>query len=181
MTTTTAIQNSALPENVSGPSGLLTSGLVARFIMAAGALAFCYCFHWEFLRYWTSQANITVDRLANIHLLRVSPDTVLWRGALYQYENACTFVDVWCASLPLLWSRRSSTLRNLFFISLYSVILFGFNIFRLSVSDLMFAAGLPWNIAHNLISGISYFLVWVWIWTRLQHEGSIFSGARSWK
>jgi hypothetical protein len=48
--------------------------------------------------------------------------------------------------------------------------MFCFNVFRLSVSDVLFAGGLPWNLAHNVISGISYFLVWVWIWNRLTKQ-----------
>jgi hypothetical protein len=35
---------------------------------------------------------------------------------------------------------------------------------RLSISDVLFAAGMSWDVAHNLISGISYFAVWMVIW-----------------
>ncbi|MFL6388574.1 MAG: hypothetical protein ACJ71U_13915 [Terriglobales bacterium] len=33
-----------------------------------------------------------------------------------------------------------------------------------SISDVLFAAGISWDVAHNLISGISYFAVWMVIW-----------------
>jgi hypothetical protein len=59
--------------------------------------------------------------------------------------------------------RRSCT-RNLAFFAVVALGLFAFNIVRLSFSDMLFAVGLPWDLAHNVISGVAYFLAWVWIW-----------------
>ncbi len=144
--------------------------LVIRFALAALAVAISYLFRWEFLRFLTSEGNLRLDLLAGIHLQRISADTVMWKGVLYRYENACTFVDVWCGAIPLLWRLRRSLVNNIVFLTLVAAGMFCFNILRLSVSDVLFAAGVPWNLAHNVISGISYFLVWVWIWGRLRRE-----------
>lgn len=146
--------------------------LAIRFTLAALAVAVSYFFRWELLRLWTSEANLRLDLLAGIHLQRISSDTVMWRGVLYRYENACTFVDVWFGSIPLLWNLGRSVTRNALFMTAVAAGLFCFNVFRLSVSDVLFAAGLPWNLAHNVVSGISYFVVWLWIWSRLRNQQS---------
>lgn len=144
--------------------------LVIRFALTALAVVISYLFRWELLRFLTSEANLRLDLLAGIHLQRISSDTVSWRGVLYQYQNPCTFVDVWFGSIPLLWNLRRSLAGNIVFMAVVAGAMFCFNVFRLSVSDLLFANGLAWNLAHNVISGISNFVVWVWIWNRLTKQ-----------
>jgi hypothetical protein len=148
--------------------GWQSRALLIRFALAALAVAVSYLFRWELLRFLTSEANLRLDLLAGIHLQRISADTVMWKGVLYRYENPCTFVDVWFGSVPLLWNLRRTVARNLGFMAVVAAAMFCFNVFRLSVSDVLFAAGLSWNVAHNVISGISYFMVWFWIWNRLR-------------
>lgn len=140
------------------------SEVLVRFALVPIAIAICYCFRWEVLRYVTSEANLRVDLLAGLHLQRISFDTVQWMGSVYRYENACTFVDVWCGAIPLLWDRRRTLGVNLRLFAGLAVGLFTFNVLRLSLSDMLFSAGLSWNLAHNVVSGISYFVVWLWIW-----------------
>jgi hypothetical protein len=163
---------STAAENVSALPGehrkhLWTSGLLIRFLLVAVFVGFSYLFRWEWLRYLTSEANLRLDLLAGIHLQRLSSDLVMWKGVLYRYENACTFVDVYFGSIPLLWDLRRSVARNLGFLGIVAVGYFAFNVFRLTVSDILFAVGLPWDLAHNVVSGITYFAVWVWVWSRL--------------
>lgn len=163
---TTAVQNGpALAQPSRSESH--RRGLAIRFALAALTVAFSYLFRWELLRFLTSEANLRLDLLAGIHLQRISGDTVMWKGVLYQYQNPCTFVDVWFGSIPLLWEARRRLAWNLGFMAAVAMAMFCFNVFRLSVSDVIFAAGVPWNLAHNVISGVSYFVVWVWIWSRL--------------
>lgn len=157
-----------------GRSRLWSQTLLIRFALAALAVAVSYFFRWEFLRFLTSEANLRLDALAGIHLQRISSDAVMWKGVLYRYENPCTFVDVWFGSIPLLWNLRRSVFKNLTFMAGVAVAMFAFNVFRLSVSDILFAIGLPWNLAHNVISGVSYFAVWVWIWRQLRAEKAEF-------
>jgi hypothetical protein len=143
---------------------MFSSEVLVRFALVPIAVASCYCFRWEMLRYLSSEANLRLDLLAGLHLQRLSIDTVQWRGSVYQYENACTFIDVWFGSIPLLWNLGRPVAANLRFFAGLALALFAFNIFRLSFSDLLFSAGLPWDLAHNAVSGIAYFAVWVWIW-----------------
>lgn len=156
-------------------SGPQSRALLVRFALAAVAVAFSYCFRWEFLRFLTSEANLRFDSLFGIHLQRISADTVMWRGVVYHYENACTFVDVFFGSIPLLWNLRRTIVENVLFLTVVAGGMFFYNVFRLSVSDVLFAAGLPWDLAHNVISGLTYFVVWVWIWKRLRADAPMAS------
>ena len=139
------------------------SALVLRFTIAVLGVLLCYCFQWSWLRYWTSEANLRVDALLGLHMQRLSADTVLWNAVLYKYENACTFADVWCGAIPLIWSLRKRVAWNLAFISVFSIALFSFNVFRLSLSDLFFNSGIPWVWAHQFLGGCAYFAVWLFI------------------
>ena len=161
----TAIQDvRVMAESRGRHTSLLRSGIMLRFAFVPVAVGICYLFAWDWLKYWTAEANLRIDLLAGIHLERVSFDLVRWRGALYEYKVACTFADVWCGAIPLLWHWRRSALWNLAFLLAVAAGFFAFNVFRLSVSDVLFAFGLPWNVAHNAISGGAYFAVWAWLW-----------------
>ncbi len=135
-----------------------------RILLAAIAVIVCYQFRWEALRYATSELNLRVDAFAGVHLQRLSADTVMWRGAAYQYVIACTFADVWCGAIPLIWDLRRTVTANVTRLAAFTIVLFAFNIFRLSVSDVLFAAGIPWPVAHDMLGGVAYFFVWLWIW-----------------
>lgn len=143
---------------------ILRPALLVRVCLAAVAVAICYCFQWESLRYITSELNLRLDALAGLHLQRLSGDTVLWNGTVYTYERACIFADVWCGAIPLLWSLRRTISGNLLSLLLFTAALFAFNVFRLSFSDVLYAAGLPWDVAHNAMGGVAWFVVWMWIW-----------------
>jgi hypothetical protein len=154
----------AFSDRSKGNSFLDNSEVLVRFALVPIAVAICYGFRWEVLRYLTSEANLRLDLLAGLHLQRLSLDTVQWRGSTYRYENACTFVDVWFGSIPLLWNLRRSVAANLGFFARLALAMFVFNVLRLSLSDVLFSTGLNWDLAHNVVSGIAYFAIWVWIW-----------------
>jgi hypothetical protein len=139
------------------------SALFLRFALAALGVLLCYCFHWQWLRFLTSEANLRLDGWLGLHFQRLSGDTVVWNGIRYTYENACTFADVWCGAIPLIWNFRKGVAWNLSLIAVFSILLFAFNIFRLSLSDYIFNAGIPWTWAHGFLGGIAYFAVWAWI------------------
>jgi hypothetical protein len=138
--------------------------IALRFALVAIGVLICYQFEWHWLRYLTSELNLRLDALAGVHLQRVSHDTVMWGGRTYHYVNSCTFADVICGAVPLLWNLRKTITQNLARIVMVGVVLIAFNVFRLSVSDVLYAQGLSWNLAHNVISGVSYFLVWTYLW-----------------
>ncbi len=138
--------------------------------LAAIAVAVCYCFGWEWLRTVTADANTWVDALFGVHLQRLSFDTVAWHGQVYRYVIACTMADVWCGSLAFLWKKEEGWARNLLVLAIWTPALFAFNVLRLSFSDVLFARGLSWNLAHNVVSGVTYFAVWQVLWARLNRR-----------
>ena len=135
-----------------------------RALLAAAAVVLCYQLRWDYLRFLTAELNVRLDALAGVSLQRISADTVLWKGEVYRYVIACTFADVWCGAIPLVWDCGRTVLRNLARVVIFGIVLIAFNVFRLSVSDVLFAAGVPWDAAHGVIGGIAYFAVLVWIW-----------------
>lgn len=140
--------------------------LFGRLIAVAGAVILCYRFEWLLLRHLTLEANVRLDALLGVHLERIAYDTVIWGGTAYQYRISCTFADVWCGGVVLLCSSRRGVLQTLRLICAFTGALFCFNVVRLSFSDLAFAVGVPWALAHEVVAGIAYFLVWIWIWPR---------------
>jgi len=161
---------SATPSNISltatpaGTTRRFSREVVLRFVLVAVAVGICYLFEWRWLRTLTLQLNSLLDALAGIHLQRLSFDTVEWHGEIYRYQIACTFADVWCGAIPLIWNVRKNALSNIGHVLIVGLVMIAFNVVRLSISDVLFALGLNWDLAHNVISGISYFLVWTWIW-----------------
>jgi hypothetical protein len=143
---------------------LLRSELLLRFALVPCFVALCYCFRWETLRFLVSEANLKLDLLFGVTLERSGLHSVQWQGVVYHYDIACAFIDVWFGSIPLLWNLRRKPWSNVAVFVLLGLVLFTFNVLRLSFSDLLFASGLSWNLAHNVVSGIAYFLVWIWIW-----------------
>lgn len=135
-----------------------------RFLLVALAVLISYLFRWDWLRYLTSELNLRLDALAGVYLQRLSHDTVMFGGQTYHYVNACAFADVLCGSFPLLWNLRKTVAQNLVRCGIYALVLIAFNVFRLSFSDVLFAKGLSWDLAHNVVSGLSYFLVWTYLW-----------------
>lgn len=145
---------------------MVSPSLVLRLGLCAIAVLVCYQFQWEWLRGLTCDLNLRLDAIFGVHLQKIAFDTVMYRGALYRYVVACTMVDAFCGALPLIWDLRRSWRSNALLVVVFAVSLLTFNVIRLSFSDVLFAWGLSWNWAHNVVSGISYFLLWEWILTR---------------
>lgn len=144
-------------------SGWSTSEFLIRALLAAFAVILCYQFRWDWLRSFTADLNLRADALVGIHWQRLSFDTVMWQGQVFTYVVACTFADVWCGAIAFLWLVRRSIAENLRTLAAFTVGLFALNIARLTLSDFLCAHGASWNVGHNVVGGISYFLVWTWL------------------
>jgi hypothetical protein len=121
-----------------------------------------------------------LDALLGMPHQRVAQDLLVWKGTLYQYVNACTFVDVWFGAIPLMWSLRRTVSANLGRAVALAAVLFAFNVTRLSFSNVLFNAGLNWDIAHNVVGGVCYFGVWVWLWNHAGWKGHVQDEKISW-
>jgi exosortase/archaeosortase len=94
---------------------------------------------------------------------RVSFDTILLGGQAFQFVIACTFVDVFMGSIPLLWDLKKSVLRNILWLIATAAVLFGFNVVRLEVAQVLYYRGVSWTMADE-VRGVAYFAVWLAIW-----------------
>lgn len=134
--------------------------LALRIVLSGIALLVCYSLQWNWLRAVTAEWNVRLDAVAGMHFQWLSFDTIAWHGRVFHYTIACAFADVWCAALPLVWDTRQRLWQNLAWIALFTPALFVYNIFRLSVSDVIYSTGVPWVLAHDVLSGFAYLAVW---------------------
>lgn len=137
---------------------LVRACLVAVFVVVSHEI------RWEWLRFVTSEAVLRLSALIGMETARLSFDTIRVQETQVRFDVACTFVDVFLGSLPLLWDLRRSVLRNFSRLVVAGTILFTFNVLRLEIAQVLHAHGVSWEVADGVVGGISYFLVWVVIW-----------------
>src|SRR5437899_3710297 len=124
---------------------LLRASFVALFVLLT------YQFPWRWLRFVTSAAVLRISSSLGMATARVSFDTIRIQGQLFRVVIACTFVDVFMGSIPLLWDVRKSLLRNASRLLAVAVIFFGLNLVRLEIAQDRKSTRL--NFSHL---GISY-------------------------
>lgn len=133
-------------------------GLVILFAAAAHQVT------WQWLRFLTSELILRLSDFLNIRATRLSFDVIELQGERFRYLTSCTFVDVFIASIPLIWNVKASIVRNAAWVAVAGMALFNFNAVRLETAVLLHFHGIPWTIADGVLGGCSYFVVWLVIW-----------------
>ncbi len=133
-------------------------GLVAVFVVGA------YQTSWEWLRFLTSECVLRISVSLGMPSSRLSFDTILVGRQVTQYVIACTFVDAFMGAIPLLWNLKDSVLRNISLLVATAGVLFGFNVVRLELAQVLSYRGVPWAVADEVLGGVAYFVVWLAIW-----------------
>ena len=123
----------------------------------------CLQFQWTWLRFVTSEASLRFALWRGYAVERLSADIIVWGGHRFVFNTDCTFVDVICGALPLLWIRHAGVTRNGRDFLVVGTGLFAFNILRNLLVDTLFSAGLPWSLTDQAIGALAYFLVWVFL------------------
>ena len=149
--------------------------LLKRLPLTALAVLICYQFSWTWLRFVTSDVALHFAFWRGYPAERLSPHLIAWNGHQFEFGIACTFADVCCGALPLLWLRNASLLRNGLSFIAFAVGLFVLNLLRNAVTDVAFSAGVAWPLADNAIGALSYFAVWVFLVRRLERDAAITS------
>jgi hypothetical protein len=144
----------------------LGRGFLCRALLVVMVVTLTHQFEWRGLRYFTSEAVLRLSRSPNLSVERVSADTIRVQGNLFQFVISCTFVDVVTGAIPLVWAFNKSIATNLLTVIQLAIGLFGFNIVRLEIGQLLYARGAPWVLADDLLGGIAYFAVWIFIVSR---------------
>jgi hypothetical protein len=114
---------------------------LCRAFLATVLVVMTYQFEWGWLRCLTSEAILRVSASLGMAMERVSFDTLRLQGELYRFVIACTFVDVLMGAIPFLWNLKTSLSRNLYTLTLATVILFGFNVVRLETGHVLYDLG----------------------------------------
>jgi len=135
--------------------------LLARLPFVLLAVLLCYRFDWTGLRYLTSEAALQFAQWRGYEATRLGNDLISWGGAHFQFGIACTFADVFCGAIPLLWVRKFGLAHNGAIIAVFAALLFACNLIRLAGTDLLFSAGVPSSIADNAMGGLGYFAAWI--------------------
>lgn len=139
----------------------LTPTLMRRLPLVLASVVLCYQFEWSALRYLTSEVALRFAEWRGYPAERFGSDLIGWNGELYQFTIGCTFADVFCGAIPLVWISRLGLVRNFGNIAGLAAALLVFNLFRRCVTDLIFSAGIPWSVADQAIAGAAYFAVWI--------------------
>jgi exosortase/archaeosortase len=102
---------------------------------------------------------------------RMGPDLIELNGTFIQFVVACTLIDAFCGAIPLLWNLSASVKSNVLRLLTIFVVVFPLNIGRLELGFIAFAHGVPWSLAHECVSGLTYFSLLVFVIT--QHAWTI--------
>ena len=142
------------------PKIVLKRELLVRVALVAALVILSHTLKWHCLRFVTSEAVRCFSNIIGLSAERVSFDTVRIDNTMFRFVVSCTFIDVFAGCIPLLWRRSDSLIRNMKRIVGAGFVLFSFNLFRLEMSQLLYASGVSWNLADQLVAGVSYFAVW---------------------
>lgn len=135
-----------------------------RVLLVAVFVGMTHQFRWDSLRFVTSEAILRLSALLGMATARTSFDTIRVQHAAFSFVVACTFVDVFMGSVPLIWDIHRSFLGNSSRLIAAAAILFIFNVVRLEIGQILYAHRMSWTFADQVLGGISYFLVWLVIW-----------------
>jgi hypothetical protein len=156
----------ALMNHAESRRDLLSRSFLLRVALAVSMASLTHLFEWKWLRFATSEIILRAASQFGLENARASFDTVWIHGTFFQFAISCTFIDVVLGAIPLLWNGEKGLRSNLLWVGVMTGALFSFNILRLTTSQLLYRAGVPWQVADGVLSGISYFAVWVVITRR---------------
>jgi len=139
------------------PETLFRFGLVPVFVLI------CYAFPWRIWRASITAALITVLQEPSNPVIQLTFDTFSYDRGTFQVGISCTALDVFFGSIPLLWQRKRPLGQTLGFFALYFLVLSTINFIRLILGFRLYATGASWFAAHELMSGVFYFVIFVWI------------------
>jgi hypothetical protein len=154
-----------------GPAAIKIRGLHSQFLWRAGLVAVfavaAHQFTWGWLRFVTSEVILRISTAIGMITTRVSYDTILMQRELFCFVIACTFIDVFLGSIPLLWDLEKSLLSNALRLIAAAAALFCFNVVRLEIGQILYFRGVSWTLAHEAFGGFAYLVVWLALWRNI--------------
>jgi exosortase/archaeosortase family protein len=141
-------------------------GKYGEWIRVALVLPFvflCYHFEWTGWRTQVCSAFVALSHVLSLPVFGISYDSFFCQGKTYRFVIACTGVDAYFGSIPLLWMATKSVRRNLLFFGAYFAALSALNLARLAFGLWIFILGVPWWLSHDAFAGACYFVLFLWI------------------
>ncbi len=136
---------------------------VLRICLVPVFVLMCYQFDWETWRTSWTDIFVTVMGWLAVPVVRVRFDSFLCNGVAYWFAIACTALDVFFGSIPLLWEPKKAIHRNLMLLSSFFACLSAANLVRLALGFLLYVHGVSWFVSHEVAAGVFYFGVFLWI------------------
>jgi exosortase/archaeosortase len=157
---------------------------VCRALLVPAFVLACHQFEWSPLRQYTTAAIFILSHAVGLPMSRTGPDLIALNGTSVQFVVACTMIDAFCGAIPLLWHPSVSVKSNLVRLLAILVVIFPLNIARLEIGFVAFAHGVPWWLAHETLSGLTYFCLLVFVveqytWTNRRDFDVILHASRS--
>ena len=137
--------------------------LLPRLLVVPLFVIVCYLFSWELLRMIEMKTVLYASSWIGLNAEASSAYAFAWKEQSYQFYISCTMIDVFFASIPLLWKQGSSLLRNGMILATFFAGIYLLNTARILAGFLFFDWGMPWYFAHKVIGGVAYFVVLVWL------------------
>ncbi|HEV3041195.1 MAG TPA: hypothetical protein VHA33_25740 [Candidatus Angelobacter sp.] len=126
-------------------------------------VALCYLFDWRWLCSVTTTVLVEISKALGLPMHQIDRDMVELGGIPIRFVVACTMVDAFFGSIPLVWQTSVGLMRNgLKLLALFTGMSL-LNIVRLEAGFLGLNVGIPWWLAHECVAGIVYFCLLVFI------------------
>jgi hypothetical protein len=123
-----------------------------------------------------------ISSILGISMVRTGADVVTVAGVSAKFIVACTMIDAFFGAIPLLWRTNVSWGQNVLRLSAVLMGVFVLNIVRLEFGFIAMTRGVPWWLAHEVVAGVAYFCLYVFImrecaWDHAQARSAHFGGS----
>jgi exosortase/archaeosortase family protein len=137
--------------------------LFPRLLLMPLFVLLCYQFSWAFLRTAGMNSVLYTSSCFGLETAAVSEYSFAWNDNSYAFYISCTMIDVFFASIPLLWKTGTPVWKNILLITALFSGTYVVNIVRIVSGFILLDVGMPWLFAHKVMGGIAYFIVLVWL------------------
>ncbi len=139
-----------------------------RVSLAIAAVLFCFQFDWYMLRFLTSEATLRITAVLGLPIQRVAFDKLKYRDCLINFTVTCTWINGLFGIVPLL-RVYGSWRENLRRMAIFVPGFFLANLVRIEIIILIYRPRISWNLEHGWITGLSEFLVYLWVLSLIDH------------
>lgn len=131
--------------------------LSGRLPWVVAGVALAHLFAWREWCAWNARLIVAVSTALGMPIQQTGPYQFTFPDWPMYVAVSCTFLDAYLGSLPLLWEKSSSLLRNFLILLLALPIFVLLNLVRLELGFALFLHGWSWNASHEIMAAFFYF------------------------